>query len=380
MLWPLNVILLYEQFHSAIISWPLLLGLVSGLAFGISYVVISTPVSGLVYGLGLCFVFGLLSGLFFAAAFNLLLGLFFGLAYGLVIGLILDRSLELDVTVIYEAPFLDIGLLDRFYYRLVSSLALRLVSGSVIGLIIFLLFSLGSKFGLGLGCVIGLPSGILAAYGLRSVLKGALDAIKAVFTPWKVDKFSILGAVIFFLIIYVLVVLIFSVWFFAFYKKGVWEQHPSYSCSEKIGTPKWWHFCYFSFVTIATIGYGDISPIRFWPQFFVFLEHIFGVGLIAGYLALVLQAPGRLGMWSASDVLQAVEQDQGLSREKARGTEAAYVASKNSDVFHLVSCQWAAKITETNRAYFQTSQEAIGSGRRQCVTCKPKGKEGDESG
>ena len=51
--------------------------------------------------------------------------------------------------------------------------------------------------------------------------------------------------------------------------------------------------------------------------------------------------------------------------------EGTYMASKNSDVFHLSSCSWAKRISERNRLYFRTFREAFDSGRRPCKVCNP---------
>ena len=59
-------------------------------------------------------------------------------------------------------------------------------------------------------------------------------------------------------------------------------------------------------------------------------------------------------------------------RKAKPGIKYKYMASKNSDVFHLTTCQWAARISEGNQVYFQTYQEALSSGKRPCGVCKPK--------
>ncbi len=50
---------------------------------------------------------------------------------------------------------------------------------------------------------------------------------------------------------------------------------------------------------------------------------------------------------------------------------ALFVASKNSKVFHTADCPHAKRINEENRVEFQTVQEAMGTGRRPCKTCRP---------
>ena len=78
----------------------------------------------------------------------------------------------------------------------------------------------------------------------------------------------------------------------------------------------------------------------------------------------------RLGMWAFDDILPKVEPV--IKPEKVTEVGARFIASKNSDVFHLTTCQWAARISEGNRVYFQTYQEALSSGKRPCGVCKPK--------
>ena len=48
-----------------------------------------------------------------------------------------------------------------------------------------------------------------------------------------------------------------------------------------------------------------------------------------------------------------------------------YAASKNSDVFHYISCFYVARIKPGNLILFKTREEAIASGRRPCKVCKP---------
>ena len=51
--------------------------------------------------------------------------------------------------------------------------------------------------------------------------------------------------------------------------------------------------------------------------------------------------------------------------------ELPFVASKDSEVFHLSCCPCADKIYPENRVYFNTSEEAISAGYRPCYYCKP---------
>jgi hypothetical protein len=49
----------------------------------------------------------------------------------------------------------------------------------------------------------------------------------------------------------------------------------------------------------------------------------------------------------------------------------AYIASKNSKVFHLAKCSAAATISPENIVSFATKEEAVGSGRKPCKKCNP---------
>ncbi len=52
-------------------------------------------------------------------------------------------------------------------------------------------------------------------------------------------------------------------------------------------------------------------------------------------------------------------------------TEYKYVASKNSQVFHLPGCRSVKRISPENLAGFKTRQEALNAGKRPCKLCTP---------
>lgn len=55
-----------------------------------------------------------------------------------------------------------------------------------------------------------------------------------------------------------------------------------------------------------------------------------------------------------------------LGKEKGQ-----YVGSKSSLKFHRLDCPWAKKISEENRIYFKSREEAIKHGYTPCKVCKP---------
>lgn len=48
-----------------------------------------------------------------------------------------------------------------------------------------------------------------------------------------------------------------------------------------------------------------------------------------------------------------------------------FVASRNSDVYHVIGCSYVNQIKESNKIYFDTAEEAEASGRHGCSRCKP---------
>lgn len=51
--------------------------------------------------------------------------------------------------------------------------------------------------------------------------------------------------------------------------------------------------------------------------------------------------------------------------------QGAYEASSRSDKFHLPHCSSAARISEDNRVWFETRDEAIAAGYSPCGKCNP---------
>ena len=51
--------------------------------------------------------------------------------------------------------------------------------------------------------------------------------------------------------------------------------------------------------------------------------------------------------------------------------EWKYVASKKSNIFHYPYCKWVKRIKPVNLIGFRNREEALVSGRRPCMNCKP---------
>lgn len=53
------------------------------------------------------------------------------------------------------------------------------------------------------------------------------------------------------------------------------------------------------------------------------------------------------------------------------GASYRYAASRNSDVFHYLSCRYVDAIKSSNLLTFSSRDAAVRSGRRPCSACRP---------
>jgi len=63
--------------------------------------------------------------------------------------------------------------------------------------------------------------------------------------------------------------------------------------------------------------------------------------------------------------------DKDTKPVKKQDSEARFVASKNSHVFHRASCPFAQRISAKNLVSYATRDEAIAAGKRPCERCNP---------
>jgi len=266
-LWPLGIVLAYTGALSMSIIEFVVFGLGIGLVFGL----IGGPISGLgtslvgslIYGLGTSLVAGL--GISFSGGLvaGLIIGLIFSLVFGLGIGLVAG-----------------------------------LVAGFGTGFVVSLVFGLVGGLAAGLGVFAGVPLGILLCYGVRELGNSGIESVKQFFTPWRAKRLYFGRSVGFFVTLYLVFVLLFALWFYASYLSAA-KGFPTpainlyFKTQDMVATSNFWTFTYFSFITIASLGYGDIYPTHWFSQILVILETMVGMGLIAGFLAMILSVAGR---------------------------------------------------------------------------------------
>lgn len=61
----------------------------------------------------------------------------------------------------------------------------------------------------------------------------------------------------------------------------------------------------------------------------------------------------------------------GSSSDGGSSSSGSYVGSKNSNIYHKLSCYWAKQIKPENRIYFSSKSAAESKGYRPCSVCKP---------
>jgi ion channel len=150
-----------------------------------------------------------------------------------------------------------------------------LVAIAALGAIAAALAGLGQT---GRGVTFGL-SGVLAIAGAVIVARGVIGGIRI---ERRVTLHSVMGA----LTVYLLAGLIFA---FAYSVMGVIAGSPVLS---HIGSDKHAEEVYFSFITLTTVGYGDIAPIAAAARMTSVLEALFGQLYLVTIVAVIVSNVG----------------------------------------------------------------------------------------
>jgi energy-coupling factor transporter transmembrane protein EcfT len=134
----------------------------------------------------------------------------------------------------------------------------------------------------GRGVTFGL-SGVLAIAGAVIVARGVVGGIRL---ERRVTLHSVMGA----LTVYLLAGLIFA---FAYSVMGAIAGSPVLS---HIGSDKHAEEVYFSFITLTTVGYGDIAPIAAASRMTSVLEALFGQLYLVTIVAVIVSNVGAVRM------------------------------------------------------------------------------------
>jgi hypothetical protein len=138
----------------------------------------------------------------------------------------------------------------------------------------------------GRGVTFGL-SGLLAIAGAVIVARGVVGGIRL---ERRVTLHSVMGA----LTVYLLAGLIFA---FAYSVMGAIAGSPVLS---HIGSDKHAEEVYFSFITLTTVGYGDIAPVAAASRMTSVLEALFGQLYLVTIVAVIVSNVGAVRMRQAA--------------------------------------------------------------------------------
>jgi hypothetical protein len=150
-----------------------------------------------------------------------------------------------------------------------------LIGVSLLGAIAAAIAGLGEA---GRGVTFGL-SGVLAIAGAVIVARGVVGGIRV---ERRVTLHSVMGA----LTVYLLAGLIFA---FAYSVMGAIAGSPVLS---HIGSDKHAEEVYFSFITLTTVGYGDIAPVAAASRMTSVLEALFGQLYLVTIVAVIVSNVG----------------------------------------------------------------------------------------
>ena len=131
------------------------------------------------------------------------------------------------------------------------------------------------------------PGGQISA--VVFLVLGTLACFRALFNPGPVDGERLFAS----LSLYLLFGLIFTLIFVVIEEllPGSFQYPPT--LSPEPGTRSWSHLFYFSFVTLATLGYGDIVPISGPAKGMVILEAVIGQMYLVVVVARLVSLYGR---------------------------------------------------------------------------------------
>ena len=101
------------------------------------------------------------------------------------------------------------------------------------------------------------------------------------------------------------------------------------------------------------------------------LSILFGVssGIFFLYKANDVELRYEKGWYDGVNAGKALAEEQYSIQEPTE--EKNYIASVNSDKYHILSCKYAERISGDNRIYYETKAEAIEDGKSPCLVCQP---------
>ena len=108
------------------------------------------------------------------------------------------------------------------------------------------------------------------------------------------------------------------------------------------------------------------------------------IGIIAVVVIIAIVGAFASGMFNSNDSSSTDSQDSSVSEntptesvEPSSGNDsessgnAEFWASSKSDKFHTPDCEWAQKISGSNKIVYHSREDAIADGKIPCSVCNP---------
>lgn len=232
--------------------------------------------TGLAYGVGVGFLNGLLK------KSNLLQAVFAGLTAGIIptISFSLSEGILVGLLTAFAVGFTttlsQVTEIDR--QRIGYATLIGFLLGLTMGLSLLIAREFGEVFpiiiGMTLASTLATPLGIYIGRWVR-------PKILIYSNIWLYLR-EMAAYLVFFAIGYCTLALLFAGWY-----GSLWKIDPLNSLNTQSPNPNFLEFFYFSFVTLTTLGYGDISPKSGIARGLVILEVVLGVGWITVIFAAV---------------------------------------------------------------------------------------------
>ena len=131
----------------------------------------------------------------------------------------------------------------------------------------------------------GREMGGIAAHvsGLAFLVLIAVVAVRAIFQPGPVDLNKVTGSLCVYLLIGI-------AWAEAYQLLHAYDPGAFSGIEQQQGHALSWRLLYFSFVTLTTLGYGDVLPLTIYAQILTAMETVIGQFYLAVLVAALVSA------------------------------------------------------------------------------------------
>ena len=260
--------------------------------------------TGLGYGIGVGFLNGLLKkdnllqAVFAGLTAGIIPTLFFSLSEGLLVGSLVAFAVGFTTTLSQVTEVNG--------KRIASATILGLLLGLTMSLSLLLARDFSEVFpiiiGMTTASALATPLGIFAGRWLR-------PKILIYESVWLYLR-EMADYLVLFALGYIALALLFAGWYWS-----LWKIDPSNSLNNLSPDTNFWEFFYFSFVTLATLGYGDITPKSEIARGLAILEVVVGTGwVIVIFAAIIANLQSKFSEIAANQLRQTEKDPSNMTK------------------------------------------------------------------